>query len=168
MILYQTSWHRLGVSVKGNSATVIVDCVRQQTRPLSRRAADAISTSGVVLLAQQIDDDTFFRGDLQHLSLAHGPEAAYELCSQHLPDCDRPLPEDEMAPADDSQAAYRGISEDELLNRCLRLQLLLLLLLLLLLHLPTYTCLFLERDSRPGSIWSSRRTLIRCRRKTTR
>ncbi len=97
--------------------TAIADCGRQQTRPLQRGAGagDAVSTSGVVLLAQQIDDDTFFRGDLQHLSLAPGPEAAYDLCSKHVPDCDRPLPEAQQG--DDSQAAYRGISEDELLNR---------------------------------------------------
>ena len=86
-------WHRLGISIKGNSATAIADCGRQQTRPLHRRSGDAVSSSGIVLLAQQIDDDTFFQGDLQHLSLAAGPGAAYELCGEdRVPGCDKPLP----------------------------------------------------------------------------
>ena len=53
-------WHRLGISFKGNSVTVMSDCSRQQTRPLERAPADAVDTSGIILLAQQIDDNTFF------------------------------------------------------------------------------------------------------------
>lgn len=56
------------------------------------------------------------------------PEAAYELCNDFLPDCDRPLPltaaarDSELEPEgppqdDDSRAGYMGMSEDELLNR---------------------------------------------------
>lgn len=53
-------WHRLGLSVKGNTATIIVDCEKQQNRPLQRRPGESITTSGIILLAQQIDDNTFF------------------------------------------------------------------------------------------------------------
>ena len=60
------------------------------------------------------------------------PEAAYELCNDFLPDCDRPLPrkaaardsgfppdegDDGPHQDDDSRAGYMGMSEDELLNR---------------------------------------------------
>ena len=53
------------------------------------------------------------------------PEAAYELCNDFVPDCDRPLPREaretqfEEGPHqdDDSRAGYMGMSEDELLNR---------------------------------------------------
>lgn len=39
---------------------MIVDCKRQQTRAINRGRGDAISNSGIILLAQQIDDNTFF------------------------------------------------------------------------------------------------------------
>ena len=53
-------WHRVGISVKGNSVTAIVDCGRQQNRAIDRQSKDTISTSGIILLGQQIDDNTFF------------------------------------------------------------------------------------------------------------
>jgi len=113
-------WHRLGVSVKGDSVTVIADCERQQTRPLPRPAGDAVTNDGILLLGQQIDDNTFFEGDLQLLAVADNPEAAYELCSA-VPPCDRPLPqpppEEQADEGANSVAGYRGISEDELLTR---------------------------------------------------
>ena len=103
--------------MKGNSATAIIDCKRQQNRPINRGKLDTITNSGIVLLAQQIDDNTFFNGDLQQLTIVPNPEAAYELCSSYIPDCDQPLPGHQREQQDDSQAGYRGISEDELLNR---------------------------------------------------
>ncbi len=114
--------------MKGDSVTAIVDCKRQQTRPLPRASPSAlsVSTSGIILLAQQIDDDTFFQGDLQQLRIAAGPEAAYQLCEQHVPDCDRPLPlspgqrrrqQQEQQGDEALTASYRGMDEDELLNR---------------------------------------------------
>ena len=72
---------------------------------------------------------SFFQGDLQQLTIVPNPEAAYELCNDFLPDCDKPLPkppasqESELPPDggphqdDDSRAGYMGMSEDELLNR---------------------------------------------------
>jgi len=76
-----------------------------------------VSNSGILLLGQQIDDNTFFEGNLQQLALATNPEAAYEVCSL-VPPCDRPLPL--KAPeeqADEGNVGYRGMSEDELLTR---------------------------------------------------
>lgn len=57
-------WHRLGISVKGNSITTLVDCKQQTNRPIQRDSKDTISTSGIILLAQQIDDNTFFNVSL--------------------------------------------------------------------------------------------------------
>ena len=64
---HQTShrrrWHRLGISVKGNTVTTIADCnnKRHVNRPMQRESdRDTISTSGIVLLGQLIDDNTFF------------------------------------------------------------------------------------------------------------
>ena len=53
-------WHRLGISVKGNTITAIVDCKKQQNRAIERQAGDTIIHDGIILLAQQIDDNTFF------------------------------------------------------------------------------------------------------------
>ena len=53
-------WHRLGISVKGNSVTAIIDCKKQQNREIKREAKDTIIHDGIILLAQQIDDNTFF------------------------------------------------------------------------------------------------------------
>ena len=74
---------------------------------------------------------SLLQGDLQQLTIVPNPEAAYELCNDFLPDCDKPLPKppstrnSEFPPDegdgphqdDDSRAGYMGMSEDELLNR---------------------------------------------------
>ena len=56
-------WHRLGISVKGNSITAIVDCKKQQNREIARVPEDTIATDGIVLLGQEIEDNTFFPGN---------------------------------------------------------------------------------------------------------
>lgn len=105
--------------MKGDSVTAIADCKRQQSRPVTR--SGPVTNSGIVLLAQQIDDDTFFQGSLQQLALSPSPQSAYELCTSFVPECSRPLPPPPAPPGvrqgDDGTAGYRGISEDELLNR---------------------------------------------------
>ena len=53
-------WHRLGISVKGNTITAIIDCKKQQNRAIKRESGDTIIRDGIILLAQQIDDNTFF------------------------------------------------------------------------------------------------------------
>ena len=74
-----------------------------------------LSNTGIVLLAQEIDDNTFFDGDLQQLTIVGNPEAAYEQCTEYITDCNEPLPA--AAVNDEGLAGYRGIDEDELLNR---------------------------------------------------
>ena len=59
-IILISRWHRLGISVKGNSVTAIIDCKKQQNREIKREAKDTIIHDGIILLAQQIDDNTFF------------------------------------------------------------------------------------------------------------
>ena len=46
------------------------------------------------------------------------PAAAYNLCIAYVPDCDQPLPGGEnQEQKDDFNAGYRGMDEDDLLNR---------------------------------------------------
>jgi hypothetical protein len=52
-------WHRLGISVKGNSATALLDCEEQDTKEISRKKAQ-LSTDGIILYGQEIDDEAFF------------------------------------------------------------------------------------------------------------
>lgn len=112
--LADDQWHRLGISVKGNSITAIIDCKKQQNREIAREPGDTIANDGIVLLAQEIEDNTFFKGQIQQLQFVPNPEAAYELCKQYVPDCTEPLPQPQK---DDSMASYRGMDEDEILNR---------------------------------------------------
>ncbi len=56
-------WHRLGISVKGNSATALLDCAEQDTKEIQRAAsskAAPLPTDGIILYGQEIDDETFF------------------------------------------------------------------------------------------------------------
>ena len=46
--------------MKGNTITAIVDCKKQQNRALKLEARDTITNDVIVLLGQQIDDNTFF------------------------------------------------------------------------------------------------------------
>ena len=52
-------WHRLGISIKGNSATAILDCQNQDTQELKRNKIE-LKTDGVLLFGQEIDDTDFF------------------------------------------------------------------------------------------------------------
>ena len=107
-------WHRLGISVKGNSITAIIDCKKQQNREIDRAPGDTIANDGIVLMGQEIEDNTFFEGQIQQLLFVPTPEAAYELCKQYVPDCNEPIPRPLQ---DDGLVGYRGMDEDELLNR---------------------------------------------------
>ena len=52
-------WHRLGISIKGNSATAILNCKQQDTKEIKRNKAD-LKTDGIILFGQEIDDDDYF------------------------------------------------------------------------------------------------------------
>ena len=45
--------------MKGNTVTSIVDCKDQQNRPLPRESGDTITNSGVILIGQQIEENTY-------------------------------------------------------------------------------------------------------------
>jgi collagen type V/XI/XXIV/XXVII alpha len=49
-------WHRLGISVKGDAVTIILDCDRQITRELRRSRKNTISVTGFVIIGQQLLD----------------------------------------------------------------------------------------------------------------
>jgi len=107
-------WHRLGISIKGNSATAILDCHGQDTKEIKREKAE-LKTDGIILFGQEIDDDNYFDGDIQQLDIIPNPEAAYNLCTDYLPSCDQALPSSEQQ--DDFNAGYRGIDEGDILDR---------------------------------------------------
>ena len=52
-------WHRLGISIKGNSATAILDCNDQDTQEIKRNEV-GLKTDGVILFGQEIDDKDYF------------------------------------------------------------------------------------------------------------
>lgn len=81
-------WHRIGVTVKGDSITLVLDCVHQITRKLDRGVDSKISTNGLILSGRQLnEDEDFFVGDVQMLSIADSPDEAYHICTKYAPDC---------------------------------------------------------------------------------
>jgi len=113
--LKDDAWQRLGISVKGNSATAILDCSNQDTKEI-KRTRNQFKTDGIILYGQQIDDPSYFDGDIQLLQLVDNPEAAYNLCRDYMPNCDQPLPGADQQ-KDDFNAGYRGMDEDDILDR---------------------------------------------------
>lgn len=82
------SWHRIGLSVKGRMATLILDCNQQISRYFPRSLNYSIPTNGFIVMGSQIgDEEQFFMGDLQILKITNTPGDSYELCNQHLPNC---------------------------------------------------------------------------------
>ena len=63
-------WHRLGISIKGNSATAILDCQNQDTQELKRNKIQ-LKTDGVLLFGQEIDDTDFFDVSFFPLKISH-------------------------------------------------------------------------------------------------
>lgn len=55
-----TRWHRVGVAVKGQSVTLIVDCKKRVTRPLPRSARPVLDTHGVIIFGARILDEEVF------------------------------------------------------------------------------------------------------------
>ena len=52
-------WHKLGISVKGNSATAILDCSLQDTKEINRDK-EILKTDGIIIYGQEIDGNSFF------------------------------------------------------------------------------------------------------------
>ena len=61
-------WHRLGISIKGNSATAILDCNDQDTQEIKRNKVE-LKTDGVILFGQEIDDKDYFDVSCSHFIL---------------------------------------------------------------------------------------------------
>lgn len=55
-----TRWHHVGVAVKGQSVTLIVDCKKRVTRPLPRSARPVLDTRGVIIFGARILDEEVF------------------------------------------------------------------------------------------------------------
>merc|ERR1712066_834840 len=109
-------WHRLGISVKGNSATAILDCNQQDTQEIKRNKV-TLKTDGIILFGQEIDDQKYFDGDIQQLMIVSNPEAAYNLCQDYLPDCSEPTATEYREQHDDFNAGYRGADSADILDR---------------------------------------------------
>lgn len=50
-------WHRIGISFKGDSVTVIFDCSKQITKKLPRSANPKLATDGLVFMGVQLDEE---------------------------------------------------------------------------------------------------------------
>uniref|UniRef100_A0A3Q3LGT0 Thrombospondin-like N-terminal domain-containing protein n=1 Tax=Mastacembelus armatus TaxID=205130 RepID=A0A3Q3LGT0_9TELE len=53
-------WHRVAISVEKKSVTIIMDCKKKVTRPLSRSDQAVISTEGITVFGTRILDDEVF------------------------------------------------------------------------------------------------------------
>lgn len=51
------AWHRLGISVKGDSITLIFDCTKQITKKLQRTANPRIAIDGLIFMGVQLDEE---------------------------------------------------------------------------------------------------------------
>lgn len=67
---------------------MILDCVHQITRKFDRDVDSKLSTNGLILSGRQLnEDEEFFIGDVQMLSIADSPDEAYHICTKYAPDC---------------------------------------------------------------------------------
>uniref|UniRef100_A0A452H9N1 Laminin G domain-containing protein n=1 Tax=Gopherus agassizii TaxID=38772 RepID=A0A452H9N1_9SAUR len=80
-------WHRLALSVRKQSVTLILDCKKKVTRPLPRGPRPVIDTRGITVFGTRILDEQVFQGDIQQLLIAPNPQAAYDYCEHYSPDC---------------------------------------------------------------------------------
>ncbi|XP_013922569.1 PREDICTED: collagen alpha-1(XI) chain-like [Thamnophis sirtalis] len=85
-------WHRVAISVEGESVTMIVDCKKKTTKPLKRSSPAVIDTNGIAVFGTRILDEEVFEGDIQQMLIVGDPRAAYDYCEHYSPDCDSPAP----------------------------------------------------------------------------
>lgn len=84
-------WHRIGISFKGDSITLIFDCSKQITKKLQRTSNPRIATDGLIFMGVQLDEDEdYFMGDIQTLFITDKPDSAYEVCNKFAPNCINP------------------------------------------------------------------------------
>lgn len=53
-------WHRLSLSVKGNTVTLLLDCKREITKELKRNISESINVNGIVIIGQQLMEENIF------------------------------------------------------------------------------------------------------------
>lgn len=98
-------WHRIGISIKGDSITLILDCTKQITKKLLRTPNPRIAIDGLIFMGVQLDEEEdyfmvkilaisqkafyndFLQGDVQTLMIADRPDSAYEVCTKFAPNC---------------------------------------------------------------------------------
>lgn len=50
-------WHRIGLSFKGDSVTLVFDCTHQITKKLLRSANPKIAIDGLIFMGVQLDEE---------------------------------------------------------------------------------------------------------------
>uniref|UniRef100_A0A4W4GB31 Fibrillar collagen NC1 domain-containing protein n=1 Tax=Electrophorus electricus TaxID=8005 RepID=A0A4W4GB31_ELEEL len=90
-------WHRVAISVEKKTVTMIIDCKKKVSKPLSRSNNAVINTDGITVFGTRILDEEVFEGDIQQLLLVGDPRAAYEYCEHYSPDCETPHQEQPQA-----------------------------------------------------------------------
>lgn len=78
----------MAFSIKGDSVTLIKDCNETTTKMLPRDRDSILSSEGVITIGfDLLDENGFYKGDVQTLKLASTPDEAYYLCEVHAKDC---------------------------------------------------------------------------------
>lgn len=86
--LTDTNWHRIAISVKDSTVTLILDCDKQVTRSLDRSPNGFLATNGLIVSGIHLSNsEGFFTGDIQMMAVINSSEAAYNLCPIYAPDC---------------------------------------------------------------------------------
>uniref|UniRef100_A0A4W4GBQ7 Fibrillar collagen NC1 domain-containing protein n=1 Tax=Electrophorus electricus TaxID=8005 RepID=A0A4W4GBQ7_ELEEL len=106
-------WHRVAISVEKKTVTMIIDCKKKVSKPLSRSNNAVINTDGITVFGTRILDEEVFEGDIQQLLLVGDPRAAYEYCEHYSPDCETPHQEQPQAqePEDEYNTEYTDYEE---------------------------------------------------------
>lgn len=104
------NWHRLALSVKGDSVTLLTDCTAQQTRSLPREPDSELETNGIAIVGTTLLNNIHFEGDVQHIFFIPSPDAAYEQCYDYLPECAQPYPYEDLdnGHEDNGNGYYNG------------------------------------------------------------
>lgn len=81
-------WHRLALSIKGDSMTLIVDCAEQITMKLRRTSGIRLPTDGLIFTGiQMLQEDGSYLGDIQMFLIASRPDEAFFMCTKYSPNC---------------------------------------------------------------------------------
>ncbi|XP_073705528.1 uncharacterized protein [Garra rufa] len=106
-------WHRVAISIEKKTVTMIVDCKKKITKPLSRNDHAIINTDGITVFGTRILDEEVFEGDIQQLLLVADPRAAYDYCEHYSPDCETPHQETPQAqePEEEYNTEYTDYNE---------------------------------------------------------